>query len=87
MYAAADFFSCGLLVLDAQWELINTCSFYTALGNNPVKEELCPLVALSLEKIAKAPHETQEHHVFCGERICKIIQPDGLLNATSPCSH
>lgn len=23
---------------------------------------------------------------FCGERICKIIQPDGLMNATLPCS-
>lgn len=64
--AAADFLtvSSGLLVLDTEWELINICSFYTAQGNNPVKEELCPLVVLSLEKIAKAPYETQEHHVL-----------------------
>lgn len=63
--------SFGVLVLDTQRELINTCSFYTALGNNPVKEELYPLAVLSLEKIVKAPHETQEHHVFVVKEYVK----------------
>lgn len=55
-------------------------------GNNPLKEEPGPIDVLPLEQISKAAHEREEHHVFCGERICKIIQPDGLLNATLPCS-
>lgn len=57
--------------LTPKWELINTCSFYAALGNNPVKEELSPFAALSLEKIAKALHETQEHHVFVVKEYVK----------------
>lgn len=57
--------------LTPKWELINTCSFYAALGNNPVKEELSPFAVLSLEKIAKALHETQEHHVFVVKEYVK----------------
>lgn len=70
---AADFLtvSFGILMLDTQWELINTIRFYTALGNNPVKEELCPLVALLLEKMAKARHETQELRVFVVKEYVK----------------
>lgn len=52
-------------MLDVQWEWTNT------LGNNPVKEEPCPLVGLLLEKIAKAPHEIQEHHVFVVKEYVK----------------
>lgn len=49
------------------WALINTCSFHTAQRNKPVKEELCSCCAF----VRKAPHETQEHHVFVVKEYVK----------------
>lgn len=43
--------------------------FNTALGNNPAKEELYPLLEFSLEKIAKAPHEMRTPRVAVKEYV------------------
>lgn len=43
--------------------------FNTTLGNNPAKEELYPLLEFSLEKIAKAPHETRTPRVAVKEYV------------------
>lgn len=44
-------------------------AFHTALGNNPAKEELYPLLEFSLEKIGKAPHETRTPRVAVKEYV------------------
>lgn len=62
---------------------INACIFYREIT---LWKRNYTLLLRFCQKGSPKHHMKHKNTMFCGERICKIIQPDGLLNAASPCS-